>query len=338
MKSGTRSDTQLIAGAVATLLAGSLAAPGVCVAADAGAADKYPTRPIRLIAQFLPGTTTDIVARFIGSKLSDALGQQVVVDNRPGAGGTIGTDIAAKAMPDGYTLAMGAAGAIAIAPWLYPKLSYDPLRDLAPVSSIVTQAQVIFASPLSQVRSVKDLVEAAKAKPGAMNYASVGVGSGAHLAMEMFLHAAKVKLNHVPFKGSPPAYLALLAGEIPLMVDGLPAALPQIKAGKLRGLAVTSLHRQAFLPDVQTVAESGYPGFDVIAWTGLVAPAKTPAPILDKLNSEVNRIIKTPEARELLASNAFNVVGGTREEYAAFIKSEIAKFGRVIKEANIRLE
>jgi len=325
--------------AISVLVTACLAvATGTCGAADKDGANAYPTRPIRLIAQSLPGTTTDIVARFAAAKLTEAFGQQVVVDNRPGAGGTVGTDIAAKAVPDGYTLAMGAAGALAIAPGLYPKLPYDPLRDFAPVISMVTQAQIIFASPLSQFRSIKDVIEGARSNSAGFNYASVGVGSGAHLAMEMFLHVANIKLNHVPFKGSPPAYLALIAGEIPLMVDGLPAALPQIKAGKLRGLAVTSLQRQVFLPDVPTVAESGFPGFDVIAWTGVIAPAKTPAPILDKLNGEFNKIIRTPEARELLAANAFNVVGGTREEYGAFVKSEIAKFTKVIRDANIRIE
>ena len=311
-----------------------------CAPADAGSdlAKNYPSRPIRLIAQFLPGTTTDIIARFIGAKLTEAWGQQVVVDNRPGAGGQLGTDLAAKAVPDGHTLAMGAAGALGIAPGLYPKLPYDPVRDFAPIISIVTQAQVIIASPLSQVRTIKELVEMAKAKPGALNYASVGVGSGAHLVMEMFTSAAKIKLNHIPFKGSPPAYIALFGGEIPLMMDGLPAALPQIKTGKLRGLAVSSIQRQVFLPDVPTIAESGYPGFDALAWTGLVAPAKAPAPILDKINGEVNRILKTAEAKELLASNAFNVIGGTREQYGKFIQAEIVKWTKIIKEANIKVE
>ena len=188
------------------------------------------------------------------------------------------------------------------------------------------------------MKSIRELVDMARAKPGALNYASVGVGSGAHLAMEMFLHTARIKLNHVPFKGSPPGHLALLAGEIPLMVDGLPAALPQIKGGKIRGLAVTSVQRQVFLPDVPTIAESGYPGFDAIAWAGLVAPAKAPAAVLDKLNSEIGRILKTPEARDLLAANAFNVVGGTRAQFGAVIKSEIAKWTKIIREANIQVE
>ena len=310
-------------------------ASGAGAAADPA---NYPTRPVRLITQFPPGTTTDIVARFVGAKLTEAWGQQIVVDNRPGAGGQLGTDLAAKAVPDGYTLAMGPAGALAIAPGLYPKLPYDPQRDFEPIITIVNQAQVIVASPSAPVKSIKELVAAARAKPGALNYASVGVGSGSHLAMEMFLYTAKIKLNHVPFKGSPPAHIALLAGEIPLMVDGLPASLPQIKAGKIRGLAVTSLQRQVFLPDVPTVAESGYPGFDAIAWTGLIAPAKTPVHVLDRVNADINRILKTPEARDLLLSNAFNVVGGTREQARAFLKSEISKWTKIIKDANIQAE
>ena len=325
-----------ISAVMAGFLFSALSAGATAASADGAAG--YPSRPVRLITQFLPGTTTDIVARFVGAKLTEAWGQQIVVDNRPGAGGQLGTGLAAQALPDGYTLAMGPAGALAIAPGLYPKLPYDSIRDFEPIVTIVNQAQVIIASPSAPVKSIKELVASARAKPGGLNYASVGVGSGAHLVMEMFLHTAKIKLNHVPFKGSPPAHLALLAGEIPLMVDGLPAALPQIKAGKIRGLAVTSAQRQVFLPDVPTIAESGYPGFDAVAWTGLIAPARTPAPILDKLNAEINRVLKTSEARELLAANAFNVVGGSREQARAFLKAEIAKWTKIIREGNIKVE
>ena len=326
--------------AIAAVLVGYLACAGDAGAAQSpgDAAKNYPSRPIRLIAQFVPGTTTDIIARFVGAKLTEAWGQQVVIDNRPGAGGTLGTELAARGVPDGYTLAMAPTGAFAIAPGLYPKLSYDPVRDFEPVIAIVNQAQTIIASPSAPMKSVRELVDMAKAKPGGINYASVGVGSGAHLAMEMFLYTARIKLNHVPFKGSPPAHMALLAGEIPLMVDGLPAALPQIKAGKLRGLAVTSVQRQVFLPEVPTIAESGYPGFDAIAWAGLVAPAKTPAPVLEKLNRELDRILKTSEARDVLAPNAFNVMGGTREQFGTFMRAEISKWTKIIKAANVQVE
>jgi len=311
---------------------------GMTCAAQVNPTQDYPNRPIRLISQFQPGTTTDIIARLFGAKLSDAWGQQVIIDNRPGAGGTLGTDLAAKAAPDGYTLAMGASGALGVAPGLFPKLPYDPLRDFAPITNIVTQAQVLVASPAFPAKTVSDLISMAKAKPNELNYASVGLGTVTHLTMEMLESAAGIRLNHVPFKGSPPAYIAMLSGEIQVMFDGMPAAIPQIKAGKLRAIAVSTLQRQVFLPDVPSVAESGLSGFEAVGWTGLIAPAKTPAPILDKINREVNRILKTDDAKQLLAANAFNVAGGTRQQYADFIKSEIIKWSRIIKDARIRVE
>jgi len=331
---------QSLTGTIArTILGASIAAFGIaCNAADADPARDYPNRPIRLIAQFQPGTTTDIIARLFGAKLSETWGQQVVVDNRPGAGGTVGTDLAAKAAPDGYTLAMGASGALGVAPGLFPKLPYDPVRDFAPIVNIVTQAQVLVASPAFPARTVTDVISMAKAKPSELNYASVGPGTVTHLTMEMLESAARIKLNHVPFKGSPPAYIAMFSGEIQVMFDGMPAAIPQIKAGKLRAIAVSTLQRQVFLPDVPAVAESGLPGFEAVGWTGLIAPARTPAPILDKLNHEVNRILNTEDAKQLLAANAFNIAGGTRQQYAAFIKSEIVKWTKIIKDAGIRVE
>ena len=305
---------------------------------DADPAKSYPNRPIRIIAQFQPGTTTDLIARLVGQKLTEAWGQQVVVDNRPGAGGRVGTEIAAAATPDGYTLTMGISGAFGIAPGLYPKLPYDVLRDFAPISNVATQAQVLVAGAASPVRTVGDLVKLARAKPGALNYASVGPGTATHLSMEMLQSVAKVKLTHVPFKGSPAAHQELIGGQVHVMFDGLPAAAPLINAGRLRGIAVSTVNRQQLAPDLPTVAESGYPGFDAAGWAGVVAPAKTPVPILDKLNAEIVRIVNAPDVRERLATMGFNPVGDTRAQYAAFIKAEIAKWSRIISEAGVKAE
>jgi tripartite-type tricarboxylate transporter receptor subunit TctC len=302
------------------------------------AAKDYPSRPVRIIAQFQPGTTTDIIARLIGQRLTEAWGQQVVIDNRAGAGGVVGTEIGAKATPDGYTLTMGVSGAFGIAPGLYAKLPYDVVRDFAPITNVVTQAQVLIASTAVPAKSVTEVVEMAKAKPGALNYASVGAGTATHLTMEMLQSFAKVRLNHIPFKGSPAAHIELIGGQVHFMFDGLPAALPQIRSGKLRGIAVSTAQRQQYAPDLPTVAQSGYPGFDAAGWAGLVAPAKTPAPILDKLNREMVRIINTPETRERLIGMGFNPVGDTRAQYAEFIKAEIAKWRRVVNDAGVKVE
>lgn len=324
--------------AVAVLSLGTAAAGYAGVSAAADPAKSYPNRPIRIIAQFQPGTTTDLIARLVGQKLTEALGQQVVVDNRPGAGGRVGTEIAAAATPDGYTLAMGISGAFGIAPGLYPKLPYNVLRDFAPISNVATQAQVLVTGSASPVKTVGDLVGLARAKPGALNYGSVGPGTATHLAMEMLQSFAKVKLTHVPFKGSPAAHQELISGQVHVMFDGLPAAMPLIGAGRLRGIAVSTARRQALAPDLPTVAESGYPGFDAAGWAGVVAPAKTPVAILDRLNAEIVRIVNAPDVKERLATMGFNPVGDTRAQYAAFIKAEIAKWSRIISEAGVKAE
>lgn len=321
---------------------GCVAGVGIVCWAQAGSgadpAKNYPSRPVRIIAQFQPGTTTDIIARIIGQKLTEAWGQQVVIDNRAGAGGVVGTEIGAKATPDGYTLTMGVSGAHGIAPGLYTKLPYDVLRDFAPITNVVTQAQVLIASNAVPAKTVTEVVDMAKRKPGAMNYASVGPGTATHLTMEMLQSFAKIKLNHIPFKGSPAAHIELMGGQVHVMFDGLPAALPHIRSGKLRGIAVSTAQRQQFAPDLPTVAEAGYPGFDATGWAGIVAPAKTPAPILDKLNREIVRIINMPETKERLSGMGFNPVGDTRAQYAEFIKAEIAKWSRVVKEAGVKVD
>ena len=301
-------------------------------------AQNYPNRPIRIIAQFQPGTSTDILARVIGQKLTETWGQQVVVDNRPGAGGLVGTELGAKAAPDGYTLTMAVSSGFGINPSLYSKLPYDVARDFAPISNIALTPQTLVANPSFAAKSVKELAVQAKASPGKINYASLGSGSTSHLTMEMFRSAAGLQLNHIPYKGSPAAHAELFSGQIPVMFDAIPAVLPHVKSGRLRGLGIGSAKRSPFLPDVPTIAESGFPGFEAVGWIGIAAPAKTPAPVLDKLNAEIVRIINTPEMKERLATLAFTPVGDTRQQFSRFIQSEIARWGKAVRESGAKAE
>jgi tripartite-type tricarboxylate transporter receptor subunit TctC len=310
-----------------------------CAAVAAPAiAQTYPARPIRIIAQFQPGTSTDILARVIGAKLAEAWGQQVVVDNRAGAGGLVGTELGAKAAPDGYTLTMAVSSGFGINPTLYAKLPYDVLRDFAPITNIALTPQTLVANPGFGAKSVKEFVALAKSKPGQINYASLGAGSTSHLTMEMFRSAAGIQLTHIPYKGSPAAHGELFAGQIPVMFDAIPAVLPHVKSGRLRGLGIGSAQRSTFLPEVPTIAESGFPGFEAVGWIGIAAPAKTPPAVLDKLNGEIRRIVDTPEMKERLAGLAFTPVGGTREEFSRFIKSEIARWGKAVRESGAKAE
>ncbi|MCC7487251.1 MAG: tripartite tricarboxylate transporter substrate binding protein [Burkholderiales bacterium] len=301
-------------------------------------AKAYPARPIRIIAQFTPGTSTDILARVLAQKLSASWGQQVIVDNRPGAGAVIGTVAAKNATPDGHTLVMAVSSAFGINPSLYSKLPYDVLADFAPISNLGLTPQTLMAAPSAPFKSVREFVAAAREKPGQVNYASLGNGSTSHLSMEMFRAAAGARLNHVPFKGSAEAHTQMLGGQVPVMFDAIPAALPQIKAGKLRGLGIATLKRSPFLPEVPAIAESGFPGFEAVGWIGIAAPARTPAPILDKLNAEMVRILSQPDVMERLASLAFTPAAGTRAEFAAFIKSEIAKWGKAVKDSGAKAD
>jgi tripartite-type tricarboxylate transporter receptor subunit TctC len=312
----------------------------MALAAHSGAfaQTSYPTRPIRIIAQFQPGTSTDILARVIAQKFTEAWGQQVVVDNRPGAGGIVGTEIGARAAPDGYTLTMGVSSAFGINPSLYSKLPYDAVRDFAPISNIALTPQTLVTSPSSAYRSVKDLVAAAKARPGAIPFASLGSGSTSHLTAEMFRSAAGIQLNHIPYKGSPAAHGDVMTGQVAIMFDAIPATLPHIKSGRLRGLGIGTQTRSPLLPELPTIAEAGYPGFEAVGWIGLVAPAKTPTAILDKLNAEIVRMQKEPDVKERLNALAFTPVAGTRAEFAAFMKSEIAKWGQAVRESGAKAE
>ena len=307
------------------------------LALPSAAAAEYPEKAIRLIVQFTPGTSTDILARVIAQKMSADWNQQVIVDNKPGAGALLGTEFGAKAAPDGYTLTMAVSSAFGINPTLYSKLPYDAINDFAPISNLGLTPQTLVTGP-SSFKTVKEFVAAAKDKPGQINYASLGSGTTSHLTMEMFRFAAGVTLNHVPFKGSADAQTQLIGGQIPAMFDAIPATLPHIKSGKLHGLGIATLKRSAFLPEMPTIAEGGYPGFEAVGWIGIAAPARTPAAILDKLNAEMVKIINQPDVKERLATLAFTPVADSRAEFAAYIKSEIAKWGKAVKDSGAKAD
>ena len=300
-------------------------------------ADPYPSRPVHLILPFPPGGGTDILGRLIADRLAASLGQPVVVENRGGAGGNVGAEAAARAAPDGYTLLL-AAPTLAISPSLYSKLGYDPQRDFAPVSLVATVPNVMITHPSVPAQTLQEFIALAKARPGAMNFGSGGAGTSNHLGGELFNIVAGVKLVHVPYKGVNLAMNDVLAGNIQLVLIGIPAAAPNIKSGKLRALAVLARERSAALPEVPTAAEAGLPDFDVTTWYGVLAPAGTPRPIVMRLNAELVRIMHSPELKERLASMATDPRTGTPEEFAAYIKQETARWAEVVRETGIRAE
>ena len=303
-----------------------------------GQAASYPAKPIRLVVPFPPGGATDILARAIGQRFSEVLGQPVIVDNRPGAGGNIGSELVAKAAPDGYTLLMGTVGTHAINPSLYAKMPYDHVKDFAPVILVAGVPNVLVVHPSVPARTVGEFITYAKANPGKLNFASSGSGTSIHLAGELFKVMAGVQMTHVPYKGSSPAIQDLLGGQVQLMFDNLPSALPQIKAGKLRALAVTTANRTPALPDVPTVAEAGLPGFEASSWFGVLAPAGTPPAIIARLNAEGVKWLATPEAKEKMQNLGANAAGGTPDDFAAHIRAETVKWARVVKESGAKAE
>jgi tripartite-type tricarboxylate transporter receptor subunit TctC len=310
----------------------------VCLPLAAAAqADDFPNKAIRIVVPFPPGGATDAAARLVAMKMSERWGQPVLVDNRAGAGGNVGSDIVAKAPPDGYTLVMGVTGSHAINTSLYSKMPYDPVTDFVAISQVAVVPNVLVVHPSVPVHNLAELVALAKREPGKLNYASLGNGTAAHLGMEMLKSAAGVDITHVPYKGSAPAVSDLLAGQVQMMVDGLPSALPHIKAGKLRAIALTSLHRAPSLPDLPTIAEK-YPGFYADAWSGLFAPKGTPQAVVDKLSAEVQRILKLPEVREKLAALGAEPVGSTQAEFAAHVKREIDKWAKVVKTSGAKVD
>jgi tripartite-type tricarboxylate transporter receptor subunit TctC len=292
-------------------------------------AQNYPAKPVRIIVPFTAGSATDIAARVVADQLAKSLGQPFVVENKPGAGGIVGTQAAKDAAPDGYTLIAAGSGPFGINPGVYKSLPYDPVRDFEPIGNIVLTPQAIVVSSQSPYKTLKDLVAAAKAKPGELSFGSLGNGSTSHLTMEAFQSVAGIKLNHIPFKGSADAQTQIIGGNIVTMSDTVPGLLTQVKAGKLRALAVAIPHRSPYLPDVPTLDELGYKGFESVGWIGLAAPAKTPPAILDKLNAEIRRMLKDPAVLAQMDKLAFTPVGDTRQQFAAFMKSEIAKWSKV---------
>ena len=306
----------------------------IAVVLPAPAAD-YPTKPIRLVVGFAPGGGTDTTARAIGSKLADLLGQQIIIDNRAGAAGNIATEIVAKAVPDGYTILMGTIAALAINPSLYTtKLPFDSIKDFAPIIQAVDSTNILSLHPSVPASSVKELIALAKAK--SLNYGSSGVGGTGHLAGELFNTMAGVKMVHIPYKGGGPAMIELVGGQVQLVFATAASAVPQIKGGKIKGVAVTTAKRSALMPDLPTISEAGLPGFDANNWYGLLAPAKTPRPIVMRLNTEITKVLALPDVKDFLFNQGLDPAPGTPEQFGAYIKSEMTKWAKVVKDSGAK--
>jgi tripartite-type tricarboxylate transporter receptor subunit TctC len=302
--------------------------------AAAGHAQKYPERPIRLIVPFAAGGTSDLMGRVIGGKLGEALGQTVVVDNRGGAGGTLGAALAAQALADGYTLLVPHVG-LAINETLYAKRQYNAVKDLAPISKLGVTPNAVVVNNALPVNSVQDLIALAKKRPGKLNYGSAGVGSAAHLAMALLEYAAGVKFNHIPYKGGGPSLIATVAGEVDFSIPAYPTSVPHVKAGRLRILAVTGSKRESTVPDVPTVAESGLPGYEFEIWFGLFAPSGTPKAIITRLNQEIVKALAMPDMREKLAQTGVDAESSTPAQLGQLLRSDVAKWAKIIKAAGI---
>jgi tripartite-type tricarboxylate transporter receptor subunit TctC len=305
---------------------------------SAHAQPTYPTKPVRLIVPFPPGGGTDILARVIGNKLTEALGQPVVVENKPGAGGNIGVDLVAKSAPDGYNMVIGQTSNLAVNPTLYPDLPYDPQKDLAPISLVADAPLVLVVPANSPFKTLGDVIAAAKGKPEDVTFASPGNGTVSHLSGELLQKAANVKFQHIPYKGASQALTDLMGGQVQTYMSSIPTALSQIKGGKLRALAITAPKRVSDLPDVPTVAESGYPGFESSTWFGFLVKAGTPEPIVKRLNTELVRVLQMPEVRAKIAAEGATVLSGTPDQFAAFLKDEIVKWGKVVKDSGAKVE
>jgi tripartite-type tricarboxylate transporter receptor subunit TctC len=320
------------------VLALVLVASALLTVPEARAQQRFPQRALHLIVPFPPGGSTDIVARAIGQSMADGLGQAVIIDNRPGAGGSIGVEAAVRAPADGHTIVMGHIGTLAVNPALYAHLAYDPLRDLAPIDLIALVPNILVVHPSVPASTVHELVALLRARPGAYSYASGGAGSAAHLAVEYFKLVTGTDIVHVPYKGTGPAMTDLLGGQVALTMTGLPPLAPQIRAGKVRALAVAGSQRLAQMPQLPTVAEAGYPGFAATQWYGLLAPAGTPAAIIDRLHAEVVRVVALPAVRARLEAEGAEPVDSSPVRFGAFIRSEIERWGKVVREARIRVD
>ncbi|MBC7781226.1 MAG: tripartite tricarboxylate transporter substrate binding protein [Proteobacteria bacterium] len=302
-----------------------------------GFAQSYPTRPVRLIATLAPGSAVDILARLVGDPMSRTLGQTVIVDNRPGAGGLVATETVQRAAPDGYTLLIGGASHV-INPVLQPKIAYDPIKDFAPVINLASSPNVLIVSNALPVNSVKELVALARKRPGELLFSSGGTGTSQHMAAELFGLLAGVKIGHVPFKGGPQGVQAVLAGEVAMMFPNIPNAIGLAKAGKVRMLAVTTPKRLSWWPELPTIDESGVKGYEVIAWFGVFAPAGTPEAIVERLNAEANKAIALPAVREALVAQGYEVIGGSSREFAGFVRNELDKWTKVVKATGAKAE
>lgn len=307
------------------------------IAAAGMAQPRYPERSIRIIVPSTPAGVLDNVARALSLRLGDRLGQQIVIENKGGAGGNIGAEAAARSAPDGYTLFIGFNATHGANHALFGKLAYDPVADFAPITLLATVPNIISVHPSVQTGNLADLVALAKAQPGKLSYASSGNGTSTHLAAELFKAAAGVELQHVPYRGSAPAVADVIGGQVPVLVDSVSSSTAHVKAGKLKALATTSPRRLSVLPDLPTVAESGYPGFQSTAWVGLLAPAGTPRPIIERLHTAVIEVMALPETRERMAAFGAEITTSTPEEFAAHIRSEMARLGKVVRDANIKV-
>lgn len=327
--------TAVLAG-TAALVAPSLGAQTTAPAAGAQAGT-WPNKPVKILFGFPAASATDVIARAVGQKLSDKWGQPVVIENRPGAGGNLGSELAARAPADGYTIFFGTV-ANAISTTLYTKLNYDYLKDFTPITLVATTPLVLVANPSVPVKNVNELIAHAKANPGQLNFGSGGVGTSNHLAGEMFKAATGTNLVHVPYKGTPAAYNDMFGGQVALMWDNIVAVTNHVKNGKLKPLAVTSLQRATSLPDVPTMAESGLPGFEAVSWIGALVPAGTPQPVVDKIYTDLTAVLRMPEVKEKLAASGAVVVGNTPEQFAAWNRTEIDKWSKAVKASGAKVD
>jgi tripartite-type tricarboxylate transporter receptor subunit TctC len=308
---------------------------GFCAAPANAAEQPYPVKSVRIIVPFAAGGPTDIVARTVGQQLTLAMAQPVVIDNRPGAGGVVGADLAAKSAADGYTLLLCSTGAMAINPGLLPNMPYDAVKDFSPITLVVTIPYLLLVQPAFSAQSVKEVVALAKTRPRQLNYGSAGTGTTSHLAMELFRSMAGIEVMHVPYKGSAPAATDLVGGQLQLLFDAPPSSLPFVRSGKLRAIGISTLRRTPLLPEIPTISEAGVPGYEVLTWSGICAPARTPRPVIARLNATIVNGVTTRETRERFAALGADVVANSAEDYARFIASELAKWSRVIRDAGV---
>jgi tripartite-type tricarboxylate transporter receptor subunit TctC len=319
---------------IALALAGAIG-----LGSNAGAlAQQYPSKPVRVVVPFPPGGSTDILARVVGQKLAENLGQPVVIENRGGAGGNIGAELVAKSTPDGYTMLFSTSGIIVVNPHLYRKMAYDPIRDLEPVAMAATHGNLVLVHPSLPAKSIKDLIALAKAKPGQLNYGSGGVGTSPHLAAEMFKVMTKTDLVHVPYKGGNPSVTGLLSGEVAVMFASIPSVLHYARSGRLRPLAITSATRSAVAPDLPTVAEAGVPGYQVDIWLGAFVPSRTPGEVISRLNAGIIKVLTLPEVKARLEPEGFEPSAMSPAEFAKHIRAELPVWAKVVQAAKLRVD